>query len=299
MTRIRGRKLVRYIWIPIVLSMVAVLSMTAFMIGSPPDYKATATMVAKNPSNGLEKTLNFADIVVSNSVALRVKKQLNLDDSVDQLLTRIQVASGRSNLYTITVEDSDPQRAAGIANAVAREAAALYVELGSGSRSPMLTELDKYRDGYQQRHVDAARALTAFDNAHPGLIKAIDAGTADPDLAAQRSQLVLNEKAVADSYLKFEDRASQTRVGALSSQRDFEAFMVDEAVAKPDRSRSMLRIAYAGGLALVFGYGIVLLRQYRDRSVRAPAEVERMLGSPVIATIPRATGKTLRVSRAT
>jgi capsular polysaccharide biosynthesis protein len=279
--------------------MVAVLSMTAWTAGSPPDYKATATMVAKNPSNGLEKALNFGDIVVSNSVALRVKKQLALEDSVEQLLGRIQVASGRSNLYTITVEDTQPQRAAAIANAVAREAAALYVELGSGSRSPMLTELDKYRAGYQQQHVAAARALTAFDNAHPGIVKAIDAGTADPDLAAQRSQLVLNEKAAADAYLKYEERASQTRVGALSSQRDFEAFLVDEAVAKPDRTRSMLRIAYAGGLALVVGYGIVLLRQYRDRSVRAPAEVERMLGVPVIATIPRATGKMLRVSQAT
>ncbi|MDQ6691908.1 MAG: hypothetical protein M3Z13_03985 [Candidatus Dormibacteraeota bacterium] len=297
-TRFSGRRLLRYVWIPVVLTLVAAGTMTAMALNSSPDYKATATMVAKNPPSGLEKTLNFADIVTSNTVALRVKKQLNLSDSVDQLVGHIQVNSGRSNLYTITVQDLNPTRATAIANAVAREAGALYMALGSGTQSTVQADFDKQRAAYQQRHMDTAKALANFDNAHPGLVKAAEAGPVDPDLMAQRMQLQLNDQATAAAYLKFEDQATQARFTAVNSQRDYEAFMVDEAVAKPDQTRALLRIAYAAGIALLLGVAIVLFLQFRDRSVRDAEEVEQMLAMPVIATIPRATSRTSKAPRA-
>lgn len=292
-SRAFGRRLIRHLWIPVLLTMVATLTMAVIAHSSTPDYRATATVVAKNPPTGLEKSLNFADIATSNSVALRVKRQLGLRDSVEQLVGRIQVTSTRSNLYAITVSDSDAARAANIANAVAREAGILYTQLGSGAGSPVLADLDRQRTVYQQQHLDAARALAVFDSAHPGLAKAAESGPVDPELVAQRMQLQLEEQATTAAYLKFQDQAAQTRVGALNSQLSFAAFLVDEAVAKPDQTRSILRIAYAGGLALLVGLAIVLVLQLRDRSVRAADEVEEMLGVPVIATIPRATPDTL------
>lgn len=297
-SRVFARRLLRLLWIPVALTLVAVIAMTAIVHRSGPDYRATATMIAKNPPSGLEKTLNFADIVTSNTVALRVKQQLKLSDSADQLVSKVTVTSGRSNLYGITVVDSDPGRAAAIANAVARQAGALYTQLGSGTGSAVIAQLDQQRAAYQQRHLDAARALAAFDSAHPGLVKAAETGPVDPELMSQRAQLQLNQQAAAADYLKFEDQSTQTRVNTVNSQRDFEAFLVDEAVAKPDQTRSLLRVAYAGGLALLVGLAVVLLLQLRDRSVRDPEAVEQMLGMPVIATIPRASKRTLREDRA-
>jgi capsular polysaccharide biosynthesis protein len=296
--RFFGRRLLRLLWIPIVLPLVAAGSMATLDRNAPHDYKATATVIAKNPPSGLEKTLNFADIVTSNTVALRVKKQLGLKDSVDQLVAKIQVSQGRSNLYGITVTDSDPARATKIANAVAKESGVLYTQLGSGSGSSVLTELDKQRAGYQQRYRDAALELSGFDAAHPGLMKDADTKGVDPTLATQRKQLVLNEQAAAAAYLKFEDQAAQGRITSLASQRDFEAFVVDEAVAKPDPTRSLLRIAYAGGLGFLLGLAIVFLVQLRRPPVRAADQVEEMLGIPVIATVPRATRRTLKTPRA-
>lgn len=296
--RFFGRRLLRLLWIPVVLPLVAAGSMWQLDRNAPRDYKATATVIAKNPPSGLEKTLNFADIVTSNTVAMKVKQDLGLKDSVDQIVARIQVGQGRSNLYTITVSDTDPGRATKIANGVAKESGKLYTDLGSGSRSAVLTQIEQQRASYQQRYKDAALELTGFDAAHPGLTKDADTKAVDPGLAAQRKQLALNEQAAATAYIKFEDQAAQARFTSLASQRDFEAYVVDEAVAKPDPTRGLLRIGYAAGLGFLVGLAILFLVQLRRPQIRAAQQVEEMLGIPVIATVPRATRKTLKVPKA-
>jgi capsular polysaccharide biosynthesis protein len=58
----------------------------------------------------------------------------------------------------------------------------------------------------------------------------------------------------------------------------------------------LLKVLYAIALALVVGIGIVFAVEYFDNSMRDPEEVEKLIGAPVVAVIPRATTRTLRTA---
>ena len=295
-TRLHARRLRRYLWVPLLLTTTAVVGVTLAVLQSPPEYKATATVVAKSPTNGLEKTLNFGDVAASNTVASRVQKQLGQGGTVEELRNRVDVTAGRSNLYMVTVRDSDGQRAAKTANAFARNGAALYEELGSGTRSSVLTDLESQRSAYQQQHLVAAKALADFNRTHPGALNPTNPQLVDSDAGAQALQLQLEERATSDAYLRYQDQVTQARIDQSNSRRDFDAFVIDEAVARPDQLRSLVKVLYAVGLALVASAAVVLFLEHRDHSVRDVTEVEGMLETPVIATIPRATGSSVKRS---
>src|SRR5438309_8614693 len=109
----------RRAWIPILLVIVAVMSTGAVAYLAKPEYTATATVLARGGGNA-NQTLSFNEVVTSNSLALRVLHKLKLTESVDSLSSQITVASGRTtNLYLITVRDTDPTRAEKIANTAA------------------------------------------------------------------------------------------------------------------------------------------------------------------------------------
>ena len=56
---------------------------------------------------------------------------------------------------------------------------------------------------------------------------------------------------------------------------------------------------YAITLALVVGIGLVFGVEYFDNSIRDPDEVEKLIGAPVVAIVPRGTERTLRPARGT
>lgn len=284
----------RRIWIPILLMVVTALTAGAVVFVTKPEYTATATIIARNA--GGDKTLNFAEVAASNSLALRVVRQLKLDENVDQVSGRIKVTSGRTNLYRISVSDPNPQRAAAVANAVAREAAALYQELASGTKSSIVKELDKDRTGVRDSYLTAAKALVDFNIQHPETVGPT-ANPRDVNVGAQALLLRLEERAANDAYLRFQGDVNKARLDDLTTIRSYSATVVDEAAARPDTRARYLKILYASALALVLGIGLIFAMEYFDNSLREPEAVEELVGVPVIAIIPRGTSRTLRPAR--
>src|SRR5215472_15915496 len=128
------RALRRRAWIPILLVAVAMLGTGTLLLTCRPQYIATATVIANSPSTGANRTLNFSEVVGSNTLLLGVIDALDLPDDPASLAQRISVTNDRgSNLYRITVTDPDPKRATATANAVAESATRLYTQLGSDS----------------------------------------------------------------------------------------------------------------------------------------------------------------------
>ena len=84
-------------------------------------------------------------------------------------------------------------------------------------------------------------------------------------------------------------RQSETEVAArLQSNRESNIRVVDEALVPGSPSRPSLRNNLAAGLAagLFLGLGLALGLQWLDRSIKRPEEIERLLGLPVLATVP-------------
>jgi capsular polysaccharide biosynthesis protein len=290
------RVLKRRAWIPIVLVVVTVLTAGALTFVSKPEYIAAATVQAKaTGATGATatQTLSFQEIVASNTLALAVIKDLNLQITPADLSQRIKVAAGHSDLYTVSITDPNPGLATSIANAVANESAKLYQVDNATAASTVFTDnVTAARADFLKRYTDAEKALLTFQQAHPRIQSSNDIG-----LLTQFNQLQLDQQAASAAYQAFEQQTTTVTVQALSQANNFTASVLDPAIAKPDTSGRYLKVAYAAALALLLGIGLIYLLEYMDNSVREPEGVEDLVGAPVIGIIPKATPQTLRPAR--
>jgi capsular exopolysaccharide synthesis family protein len=80
-----------------------------------------------------ERLSSYAQVAGGRTVAERAISQLQIPMSVDDLLTQTTVKyTAKSMLFTITVKDTDPRRAAALAGAMADQFGAMIGTLGSG-----------------------------------------------------------------------------------------------------------------------------------------------------------------------
>jgi capsular exopolysaccharide synthesis family protein len=80
-----------------------------------------------------ERLSSYAQVAGGRTVAERAISQLQIPMSVDDLLTQTQVKyTAKSMLFTITVKDTDPRRAAALAGAMADQFGAMIGTLGVG-----------------------------------------------------------------------------------------------------------------------------------------------------------------------
>lgn len=278
------RVLRRRAWIPIALTALAAAGASALTLLSQPEYTATATVVAKTPSSG--KSISFPEIATSNSLAIRVKNRLGLQDGVDQIIGKIRISPSRSDTFKVSVNDTNSRRAADIANAVAVEAVALYQDRVAPTQAS-IAALDRPRNEFRNRYLAAAQALIAYQRAHPDT----------PSGTAEGMALQLDERAAADSYVRFEQEISQLEITEFTDPNTILASVVDEAAPMPDTTARLLRIFYAAGLAVLLGIGVIVAAEYFDHSVRSPEEAEQLVGFSVLGVIPRAKLRPIRQSR--
>jgi capsular polysaccharide biosynthesis protein len=285
------RILRRRVWIPLLLVVVTGVSTAIFTLALQPTYTATATVLAKSQNQSSTQGLSFQEVAASNSLLLRVRKDLGLTETVDQLSSRLTVSAGRSNIYKVAFNDTEPNRAVAIANAVATDSAELYQKLGGGTGNSLTTSLVADQGAFRDQYLTATTALLDFNDKYPAVQVA-----KDKSLQAQQALLQLDQQAAQSAYLNFANAQSQARVQQITQGLNFEAAVVDLAAAKPDTMARLLKVLYAIALALVVGIGLVFAVEYFDNSMRDPEEVEKLIGAPVVAVIPRATTRTLRTA---
>ncbi len=280
----------RRAWIPLLFAMVATAAMGALTLASKPTYVATATVIAKNPENATDRPLSFPEVVTSNTVALRAIKTAHVLETVDELEAALSVVSGKSDIYQIAIRDTDAARATALANAVAGESTAYYQDLAGGDTVSIQATIDRDRADLNKRYLDASQALLSFDQTH-----AQGAGArSDPSLGAQRLALQLAQQAAANAVLNFEAGITQGKLAQITTIRNFESHVLDQAAALARGGSSLTRLIYVGGFGLLLGIVAVFLLEYFGRSIDKPEDAEAYLGAPVVGVIPRASAAALR-----
>src|SRR5438445_3609546 len=102
----------RRAWIPILLVIVTAATAGVLAFISKPEYTATAQVTAKSQgSSSGGQTAGFPEIAAGNDVVAKVIQQLNLSAGADSLANRIKVSSGRTDIYSISITDPNPQQA--------------------------------------------------------------------------------------------------------------------------------------------------------------------------------------------
>jgi polysaccharide biosynthesis transport protein len=231
----------------------------------PVQNPATSLAVAQQPNLDTER-----ELVLSEAVARKVKEDENLSVSVSALLrhARVQVLTD-TEVMEVKYVDPDPATAADLANAFA----AAYVEF----RSEQTIDQFQAAAASVQRRIDGIQENLSSLNQKIQETKDISSRAT---LQAQRDALVASLGVLQERLLEVQSNASVAQGGAQVVQRAGQP----RSPVSPNKSRDAV-LALLVGLGL--GIGLAFLRERLDDRIKTRQEIERRLGAPVIAAVPR------------
>ncbi|OBK55376.1 polysaccharide biosynthesis tyrosine autokinase [Mycobacterium kubicae] len=213
-----------------------------------------------------ERLSSYAAIAGGHAVAERAVAQYHLPVSPDALAnqTRVQFTP-KSTLFTITVTDTDPNRAATLAKAVADEFTVMVGTLGVTPKPPV-----------------APAPQTPAPSSVPSAAQDGDQPTTQP---------------VAGDATNAPAEAPQPVTPVSSPATPVARATVVEQPGVPDHPvkpvpvRNMAMGLVAG---LLLGTGVALTREAADRTVRDRAKLEHLSGLPTLAELPGKRGNAPR-----
>lgn len=282
----------RWAWL-LVLAAVAGGALAYLVMQTQPRvYQASATVIvgpsltAENPdytgllaSQLLSQT--YARVATTGPLLERVIQLESLSTTTEDLRRRVfAIAPRDSTLITITVQDSQPDRAARTANGVANEV--VRVPAAIQGRQPGAQDfIDQEVAATQAEILDvraAIQRLRALPSAAPTGASALQA------LDARLASL----------------EAAYATLLAYSSNASANVLTVIEPAVPPDAPSSprvFVNTALAAAASLLIALGLLFLREQLDDTVRSAAELQTDSGVQVVGVLPETKGRGGRVQR--
>jgi non-specific protein-tyrosine kinase len=270
-------------WLWLLVASVLLAASSAFLVSGamPKIYEARNTLIvgqsltAANPNSdqllaAQRLSQTYATVVRTRPLAQRVIVQLGLPMTADGLLSEVGAsAPADSALIYITVSDTDPGKAAAIANAFADELI---------SESPAIQGQQADLQKAIQANLDSTQTEITQTQDQIGQLTANPARTASQDLELQTLETHLVS-------LRATYAALLPNLNANSSNL---VTVVEPAVAPtaPSSPRTLLNIILAAMLGLLAAVGIAFLVEYLDDSITSSDEVQEVTGLPTLGVVP-------------
>lgn len=262
-----------------IVTVVLIATTMFFTFRQTPIYEGTTKILVRpvqNPTSSLsiaqQPNLDTErELVLSQTVAQKVKQDTHISRSVDGLLANVTVqVVTDTEVMAVKFQDPDPATAARLANAFATA----YVSFRSDQA---LTQFQAAATAVQRR-IDGVKDNLATLNRK---IQAATDPAAKDELQAERDTFVAQLAVLEQRLLDLQSNASVAQGSAEIVQR-----------AEPPRSPISPNKVRSGVLALFAGLalstGLAFLRERLDDRMKSRQEVERRLGAPVLAAVPRA-----------
>lgn len=180
-----------------------------------------------------------------------------------------------ANLLEIKVSDTDPERAAAIANAIANQLIA-YTPNAPEKVAAQQAEISRQLEE-SQRNIQAVEAkITELENRLSGLSSAIDIS----DVQSQLDALQTTRQRYLGEYANLLDLSNQTSANSLSI---FEAARPAEA---PLPKKLALTLAMAGGGGLLMAILAVLVLDRLDERWRTGRDLQSRTGIKSLGDVP-------------
>jgi non-specific protein-tyrosine kinase len=261
---------------------VALTTALFFSFRSIPMYEAKAKVLVRpvqsvtSTSISLPQAPNLdteRELILSQAVAQLVVDDLQLQVPVDQLLGRVSVAVvSDTEVLVVKYADPSPTRAAQLANGFADA----YTEFRA---SQALDQFQTAAGAVQKRINDLQTTINSLNRQ----IDAASDATARDSLQSQRDTLVAQVAVLNQRLLDLQATGTLSQAAAEVVQRA----EVPHSPVSPNKVRDGI-LGLLAGLAL--GVGFAFLRERLDDRVKSRAELERRMGAPVIAAVPRVPG---------
>jgi capsular exopolysaccharide synthesis family protein len=215
-----------------------------------------------------ERLSSYAAIAGGHAVAERAVTQFHLPINPDALTNQIKVAfTPKTTLFTITVIDTDPQRAAVLAKGVADEFTIMVGTLGVNPKppgAPATAATTAPIQPVQSSSVPSPDGDQSTTQPQPS-DTVVTTLPSDPQTSPpQQSQIPPSNAPVARATV-------------------IEQPGIPDSPVKPVPVRNMAMGLVAG---LLLGTGVALTREAADRTVRGRAKLESLAGLPTLAELP-------------
>jgi succinoglycan biosynthesis transport protein ExoP len=280
--------LVRWLWLLVLGTFLGAVS--AFVASSlqHPVYQATSTLlISQAPSNSASVDYTalvsnqslastYLQLITTRPVLDAVVQKLGLTESAATLATAIQVSVvNGTQLIKVAVEDRDPQRAADIANTLP----AVFSDYNQAQQA------SRYADSKQSLQTE----ITSVEGQIADLQRQIDV-LGNPPPAAQQAavdqfQAALNQLRQSRTTLL----ASLDNIKLAEAQSTNSVIVVETAIvpSSPIRPKRLQNTALAAVVGLMLAVGVAFLVEYLDDTIKTPAQVDALLGLPVVGVLAR------------
>lgn len=233
---------------------------------SPDDYSAIRA------SESLAQT--YAEMLLSRDVLEQTATMLNLDVSPQGLRSRVQTDPViGTQLIRIRVEDTDPQAAANIANALSQ----VFVE-----RLQVIRQAD-----YAALQEDQLELLQSLEEQIAQTTAALDAlsGSNDPNDIAERNRLQTLLSTYNSDYTNASGDYNQGRLSFIESSPNVRQVEAAVPGTRPVRPNILFNTLIGFFLGLVWAVGMVLVRSLLDDTVGDPEQLARRHNLPIVGQI--------------
>jgi capsular exopolysaccharide synthesis family protein len=291
--------LYRYLWLLLLITVVA--GVTTFIIvgREPASYKATTQLLIgpslESPSPDLNSLRiggqliqTYAELVGTRSFLETVNSKL--DPKMDLALLDSAISTRQNpetRVLTITVYHADPGQAVAIANATAQT---LIEKSPSKDNTTALLRAQISSQSTQLEQM-ISTGETTIQQLDAELAQLKSARLVDPEAAAantERQGLVIRQLADERSRLSDTVRALATVYGVLldTNTNQVEVIELATAVAPVDQN-ILLKVLTSALSGLIFALIVIFAVEYFDDRIRFPKDFTRTAGTPLLGTIDR------------
>ncbi|MSP14589.1 MAG: polysaccharide biosynthesis tyrosine autokinase [Chloroflexi bacterium] len=277
---------------------------TTFVISQAPVYSATPEYYILATTDRLART--YAELMRKRPVLQEVIANLGLTTDPGSLAGNINVSVSRdTQLITLSVQDTDPQRAADIANEVVKVFSRQNVQIQSSRYTATKQSLEKELARVQADIDKTQASIDAMLNAVTPEKLGQQSTTPSPQGIPAPELLLPPEQKVIYDRLQTQTAQSRNNYAVLlksyedlrfaESQASNIINVIEEALpGTVINPRSLNRIYLPTIMGALLAIGLIFLIDYLDDTVKTTEEIESMTSSSILGVIAQISGQNPR-----
>lgn len=287
--QLRQYALILWRWLWLVVLGTALAGGAAFFVSrnTRPVYSATVTLLINQASSYGMGNADYTSILTSERLARTYSELLRtpkvLGQVADKLglskLPAVQVQLVRdTQLLNLSVESTDPELAANIANTIVQ----VFKEMVEAQQLGRYTALkDTLTGQIQQVENDIASTQVEMDALR---------GPLSPSEDARRTQLQAMLAQYRGNYTSLTNNLTQVRLAEAQATSSVVVAQEAEIPTLPVRPRILMNMAVASAVGALLALGLAFLIEYLDDTIKSPDDVEQVAQTPTLGLIARIEG---------
>jgi capsular exopolysaccharide synthesis family protein len=276
-------------WLWLIVGCTLLLATLAFLVSSrmPPVYSASATLlVHQAPATG---TSDYTAILISERLVSTYSQMLSgrpvleaaiarleLEETPDGLARKMRVELVRdTQLVRLSVEDTDPTRAALIANTIAEAFIAQIKAL----------QAERYADSLASVQEQIVELAALIEETEAAIDDLGTPGTAQEEAQAARLETIL--AGYHNTYTALLQNYEQMRLTAAQATDNVIVFEKAQVPGSSVQPNKLKRMALAAVVGAMLAAGVAFLVEYLDDTIKTPDDVSGALGLSTLGAIGR------------